>query len=144
MISQDSQSVTISPGGRRDESATETYTRILLAKHIGYPLWRPEPVAIPPECKAEGIHIGDVGIVNEKGLFEFSFNIGLSADHPVNIASALPAWFVPFEDLAYHIVKIDNAFDHPDIRSTSVRAIRPQAEQARYELLPRAVGDQPC
>jgi hypothetical protein len=56
-------------GGHPDESATETYTRILLKRRIGYPLWMPEPHNLPPEYEALGIRIGDVGIVNENGLF---------------------------------------------------------------------------
>ena len=83
-------------GGCRDESATETYTRILLKKRIGYPLWMPEPHNFSPEYEALGIRIGDVGIVNESGLFEFSFNICLPAHDPINAGSRLPPSFVPF------------------------------------------------
>jgi hypothetical protein len=53
----------------------------------------------------------------------------------------LPASFVPF-DLAHEVVRIDNAFaGNTDIRTASVReTIRPQPEQARYELLPLRSG----
>jgi hypothetical protein len=124
------------PGGRPYESATATYTRILLARHIGYPLWTPEPFNIPPEYEAEGIRIGDIGIVNEDGLFEFSFNFCRPADDPINSAFPLPSSFAPFTYAPTQDVQTNGVF-RPKmvIRSGSVQERlvypSPQAEHER-------------
>lgn len=35
--------------------------------------------------RKEGMHIGDVGVINLRGSFEFLFNICHPADHPINV-----------------------------------------------------------
>ncbi|KAF8995329.1 hypothetical protein BDQ17DRAFT_1211610, partial [Cyathus striatus] len=63
----------------------ELYARLLWIKGRGFPLWYPSPEAnLPAEYRKNGIRIGDVGIINSSGQFDFLFNICLAADHPVN------------------------------------------------------------
>ncbi|KAG8216998.1 hypothetical protein J3R82DRAFT_7311 [Butyriboletus roseoflavus] len=48
------------------------------AKHLfvqGYPLWNPNPDSLPPARQSVGLRIGDVGTVDERGRFDFFFNI---------------------------------------------------------------------
>ena len=49
-----------------------------LAKHLfiqGYPLWNPDPDLLPRARQSVGLRIGDVGTVDERGRFDFFFNI---------------------------------------------------------------------
>jgi hypothetical protein len=66
------------PRRGRMERASDVYSRILLTKGIGYPLWIPEP---PPEYETEGVSIGDVGLITFDGRFDILFNIFSSAAH---------------------------------------------------------------
>ncbi|KAE9388140.1 hypothetical protein BT96DRAFT_836725 [Gymnopus androsaceus JB14] len=52
----------------------------------GYPLWRPKDhdPRLPDIYKQDGIHIGDVGILDEFGGFDYLFNVCHPADHPLN------------------------------------------------------------
>jgi hypothetical protein len=77
------------------DSASDAYSRILLARRIGYPLWVPEPSDQPPEYAVRGIHIGDVGIVDSDGQFDFFFNVCLPVEHPINHQA--PPTLVPFK-----------------------------------------------
>jgi hypothetical protein len=64
--------------------ASDVYSRILLAKGIGYPLWIPEP---PPQYEKEGVSIGDVGLITFDGRFDILFNVfSSSADDNENFA----------------------------------------------------------
>ena len=48
------------------------------AKHLfiqGYPLWNPNPNLLPRARQNIGLRIGDVGTVDERGRFDFFFNI---------------------------------------------------------------------
>lgn len=69
-----------------DESfPSEVYSRLLLAKRHGYPLYVPEPDDnLPPEYRSKGTSIGDVGIITPDGSFDFVFNICVPPDDPVN------------------------------------------------------------
>ncbi|KAK7018184.1 hypothetical protein R3P38DRAFT_3274317 [Favolaschia claudopus] len=60
----------------------------------GYPLYEPAPQStLPEEYQEHGVSIGDVGRVTDQGIFEFFFNVFLSANHPININT--PPGFVP-------------------------------------------------
>jgi hypothetical protein len=54
----------------------EVYARLLLTKRLGFPIWNPDPDHnLPEECRQTGIRIGDVGIINRDGSWDFLFNI---------------------------------------------------------------------
>ena len=64
--------------------ASETYTKRLLTKGHGYPLWRPDlDENLPEENKTEGIRIGDLGLIMD-GEFSYLFNICAPAEHDIN------------------------------------------------------------
>ncbi|KAE9396979.1 hypothetical protein BT96DRAFT_798736, partial [Gymnopus androsaceus JB14] len=62
------------------------YARQLMTEKRGYPLWRPQDhdPRLPDIYKQNGVHIGDVGILNEFGGFDYLFNACHPADHPLN------------------------------------------------------------
>ncbi len=53
----------------------QTYTDLLLCKDLGYPLHYPEPCTNALRTGWSGVSIGDVGIINNKGGFDFKFNV---------------------------------------------------------------------
>ncbi|KAJ7931197.1 hypothetical protein B0H13DRAFT_860183 [Mycena leptocephala] len=64
---------------------SQLYSRLLLSKGAGYPLWLPEPYDdLPLEYKERGVSVGDVGVITNDGAFDFIFNICLPRDHPIN------------------------------------------------------------
>ncbi|KIK52187.1 hypothetical protein GYMLUDRAFT_971309 [Collybiopsis luxurians FD-317 M1] len=70
------------------------YVRLLLPKKRGYPLWNPRPVGrIPDAYRANGVSIGDIGIMNEFGDFDYLFNIGLPPNNPNQ--GRVPHDFIP-------------------------------------------------
>ncbi|KAJ6451973.1 hypothetical protein C8R45DRAFT_916444 [Mycena sanguinolenta] len=76
-------------------SECEIYTNQLMRRKRGFPLYIPGPSeSLPEEYRETGIQIGDVGTVTPEGLFDFLFNIYLSADHPINI-NGVPDDFHP-------------------------------------------------
>jgi len=61
------------------------YAEHLSKKGRGPALWIPEPdMNLPPEYREEGVSIGDVGIVEPSGSFDFFFNINKPKEHAVN------------------------------------------------------------
>ncbi|KAJ3852422.1 hypothetical protein EV368DRAFT_16973, partial [Lentinula lateritia] len=73
------------------ETEWEVYARLLLPRKRGYPLWSPKPhQGLPEEYRRVGVRVGDVGILNELGGFDYLFNACLPADHPVNIGRVPP------------------------------------------------------
>ena len=51
------------------------YTDLLLAKDLGYPLYYPEPYENAVQRGWSGVSIGDVGVINNDGGFDFQFNV---------------------------------------------------------------------
>ncbi|KAJ7017402.1 hypothetical protein C8F04DRAFT_468212 [Mycena alexandri] len=97
-VSGDVHNHQVEPGPRRtnvpsisfnivDEtfSQSEIYCNQLLRQKRGFPLYVPDPPQnLPAAYRKKGVAIGDVGRVTPEGIFDFFFNIYLSADHPVN------------------------------------------------------------
>ncbi|KAF9074103.1 hypothetical protein BDP27DRAFT_1196454, partial [Rhodocollybia butyracea] len=78
---------------------SEVYARMLLLRKKGYPLWKPKSdERLPEEYKREGVRIGDVGILNEFGGFDYLFNACLPQDHPVN-EGRVPQGFRQLHDI---------------------------------------------
>lgn len=65
-------------------SDAQIYSRQLLLKRHGYPLWCPEPYGNSAAYRTKGVRIGDVGYVTKDGAFESLFNIRASRDDPIN------------------------------------------------------------
>ncbi|KAJ7438710.1 hypothetical protein B0H11DRAFT_576363 [Mycena galericulata] len=66
-------------------SDSRLYSRLLLPKGHGYPLFHPQPFDdLPLESRRTGTEIGDVGIVTSDGSFDVLFNICRTADDPMN------------------------------------------------------------
>jgi hypothetical protein len=75
--------------------ASEVYTRLLLPKGHGCPIWCPEPDEnLPLPYREGGVRIGDVGRIDPDGGFDPLFNICARADHPIN-ADGVPDGFEP-------------------------------------------------
>lgn len=69
----------------------------LLPKNCGYPLWIPSPSALLPAPNRKlGVSLGDVGVLDPEGGFDYIFNIFHDAAHPINAAAGVPNGFVPF------------------------------------------------
>jgi hypothetical protein len=65
------------------DSPSEHYTRLLLGKCYGYPLWDPQPTENNISYKKDGVRIGDVGFLDQ-GSFNYLFNICASRADPIN------------------------------------------------------------
>ncbi len=79
----------------QSKSSREIYTRLLLQKEHGYPLWIPEPDGRLPEAyRGKGVGIGDVGILRNDGGFDYLFNACMPADDPIN-KGRVPEGFEP-------------------------------------------------
>src|SRR6201996_460434 len=66
-------------------SDSRLYSRLLLPKGHGYPLFRPEPFDdLPVDARRRGTEIGDVGVLTSDGSFDVIFNICRPAEDPLN------------------------------------------------------------
>ncbi|KAJ6568345.1 hypothetical protein DFH09DRAFT_433324 [Mycena vulgaris] len=66
-------------------SASELYSRLLLPRKEGYPLFCPQlSDTLPEPARETGTEIGEVGVVNMYGAFDPIFNILREADDPAN------------------------------------------------------------
>ncbi|PPQ64795.1 hypothetical protein CVT26_002627 [Gymnopilus dilepis] len=86
----------------------ESYCRSLLFAGHGFPMWKPSVTsAAPVEYLLKGVNIGDVGIIDGYGYFQYYFNIFLPAEHPIH-KGCTPREFQPIEpplrpdELIYH------------------------------------------
>ena len=69
-----------------DEAPQNLYAKNLRQPY-GYPLWSPKPKpGLPSSYEEHGLQIGDVGYVNEFGMFEVLFNICFPLDHELHQA----------------------------------------------------------
>ncbi|KAJ7193405.1 hypothetical protein C8J57DRAFT_1159847, partial [Mycena rebaudengoi] len=66
-------------------SDSRLYSRLLLPKGHGYPLFHPQPFDdLSEEARRVGTEIGDVGVMTSNGSFDVIFNICRVADDPIN------------------------------------------------------------
>ncbi|KAJ6614155.1 hypothetical protein B0H10DRAFT_1950941 [Mycena sp. CBHHK59/15] len=94
-------------------SDSEIYTKLLLCKKLGYPLWDPQPASdLPLEYKEHGVRIGDVGYITPNGAFYFIFNICVPPNDPVNSQNGVPDNFEPLAefDERRHVRRSDVMF----------------------------------
>ncbi|KAK7451048.1 hypothetical protein VKT23_012723 [Stygiomarasmius scandens] len=82
----------------------DTYSKHLFRHKHGYALLNPEPSRIGEELEphlealyAEGIRVGDVGLISDSGDFISLFNIFKPSDAPVNTVHGVPHGFQPLE-----------------------------------------------
>ncbi|KIK58562.1 hypothetical protein GYMLUDRAFT_170962 [Collybiopsis luxurians FD-317 M1] len=81
----------------------EVYVRLLLPLKRGFPLWKPKPRDrnLPDIYRQEGVHIGDVVVLNEFGGFDYLFNACHPDDHPLN-ARGVPQNFKQLLEVDYN------------------------------------------
>ena len=88
-----------------EQSACDTYAKLLLPRRHGYPLWLQDPdPGSPLEYRSVGVNIGDVGVITYDGGFDFFFNICHAANDPVNWLG-VPDGFVPLTLKPEDVVK---------------------------------------
>ncbi|KIK94598.1 hypothetical protein PAXRUDRAFT_33442 [Paxillus rubicundulus Ve08.2h10] len=74
---------------------------------------------LPKVCRDEGLRIGDVGIVTERGTFDILFNICLPEEHPLNQRGGVPATFKQVPLSVWDVSKIPQLGLSLDFTSTS-------------------------
>ncbi|KAJ7186014.1 hypothetical protein C8R46DRAFT_982798, partial [Mycena filopes] len=106
-------------------SDSRLYTRLLLPKGHGYPLFHPQPFDdLPLQSRRVGTEIGDLGVVTSDGSFDVIFNICRAADDPLN-RFGVPAGFEQLvrdaEDVAFRA-----QYHRPgsDVSSTDIKKRR--------------------
>ncbi|KAJ7898670.1 hypothetical protein B0H14DRAFT_3564451 [Mycena olivaceomarginata] len=112
-------------------SDSRLYSRLLLTRGHGYPLFHPQPFDdLPLEARKNGTEIGDVGVVTSDGSFDPIFNICRAANDSFN------RFGVPdgFEQLRLHPGDIapKTLFYRPgsDVSSTKISKRRLDLEAA--------------
>ncbi|PBK70212.1 hypothetical protein ARMSODRAFT_956285 [Armillaria solidipes] len=102
-----------------EQHAHVLYTKLLLSRGHGYPLWTPEPdYSLCSAYVGRGICVGDVGIIRDDGGFDFIFNAFLEADDPVH-EGGVPPNFSPLRTESPNPIRTIY-FQHP--RDSSVRS----------------------
>ncbi|KAJ7471386.1 hypothetical protein B0H11DRAFT_2433262, partial [Mycena galericulata] len=114
-------------------SESDTYSSQLLWRGRGFPLYVPGPQeTLPQEYRQRGVTIGDVGSVTPEGIFDFLFNIYLSADNCIN-ANYVPEGFSPLtpdydpRDVVHHGYAAGEY-----VATSSVRKLPDHQPMARY------------
>ncbi|KAK0446196.1 hypothetical protein EV421DRAFT_257364 [Armillaria borealis] len=88
-----------------DQPAHTVYTKLLLRRCHGYPLWIPESDSnLPDVVRNKGVSIGDLGILTDDGGFDFLFNVCAEADDPVN-RGHVPPQFQPLRIRSSHAIR---------------------------------------
>ncbi|KAK0489398.1 hypothetical protein IW261DRAFT_1557885 [Armillaria novae-zelandiae] len=106
----------------KSKSSREIYTRLLLQKEHGYPLWIPEPDERLLEAyRGKGVRVGDVGILRNDRGFDYLFNACKPADDPIN-KGRVPEGFEPI--ISTDVREIETMHKQgSDIRSASVSRV---------------------
>ena len=90
-------------------------------KKHGFPLWVPQPnIILPRSYQRRGVSIGDVGVFNSDGGFDFLFNVCLPAGHPNN-PNELPEGFVCLELSPSDVSEFHAHSSHSHMTSMSVQ-----------------------
>ncbi|PPQ76765.1 hypothetical protein CVT26_000265 [Gymnopilus dilepis] len=99
---------------RQTTGKASSYSRSLLLAGHGFPIWNPSgDLARPPAYLKRGISIGDVGVLDSDGVFEFHFNIYLPPDDPTH-AGTVPPHFQPVEPILQpHEIRYDREYFPP-------------------------------
>ncbi|KAJ7038438.1 hypothetical protein C8F04DRAFT_1089199 [Mycena alexandri] len=120
----------------------QLYTKLLLCKGLGYPLWYPPPIdSLPYAYRQEGVQIGDVGYITPRGAFSFIFNICHGADHPINCHFGVPKGFQQLQLDAHAIERVDVAFQpRSDISTDTVKSRRVSAGADLNSTVPVEAG----
>ncbi len=88
-----------------DPRAHAIYTKLLLRRGHGYPLWIPESDYNLPDVYCDkGVSVGDLGILTDDGGFDFLFNVCAEADDPVN-QGHVPPQFQPLRISSSHAIR---------------------------------------
>ncbi len=120
-----------------EQHAHVLYTKLLLSRGHGYPLWTPElDYSLCLAYVGRGICIGDVGIIRDDGGFDFIFNAFLEADDPVH-EGGVPPNFSPLHTEAPNPIRTIY-FQHP--RDSSVRSSHVSVKSVTLE----ASAEVPC
>ncbi|KAF8837959.1 hypothetical protein BDN67DRAFT_972216 [Paxillus ammoniavirescens] len=128
------------------ERSHDIYARLLIPidSSRGYPLWYPEPDSnLPPSCRDEGLRIGDVGIVTERGIFDVLFNVCLPKDHTLNQRCGVPATFKQVQLSVEDVCKYpsaDNAGRVISTKSIYERNITASVASGNSIVLPAQLG----
>ena len=81
-----------------DQVARNVYARQLLPKKYGYPLYYPEPSDnLPMEYRKRGTGMGDVGIIEPDGSFQYAFNLFARANDTTINYFGVPRGFVEMQ-----------------------------------------------
>ena len=109
-----------------DDSPQNVYAKCL-PNHRGYPLWVPEPSsALPSSYRQDGLQIGDVGFVSQKGTFIVLFNLCYGPKHALH---QRPGVSFNFDRVALdfdHEVDIISSADPPGCVITSPGIAQPK------------------
>ncbi len=120
-----------------EQHAHVLYTKLLLSRGHGYPLWTPEPdYSLCSAYVGRGICVGDVGIIRDDGGFDFIFNAFLEADDPVH-EGGVPPNFSPLRTESPNPIRTIY-FQHP--RDSSVRSSHVSVKSVIVE----ASAEVPC
>ncbi|SJL09903.1 uncharacterized protein ARMOST_13284 [Armillaria ostoyae] len=88
-----------------DPRAHIIYTKLLLRRGHGYPLWIPESdYNLPDVYRDKGVSVGDLGILTDDGGFDFLFNVCAEADDPVH-QGHVPPQFQPLRISSNHAIR---------------------------------------
>ncbi|KAF8550276.1 hypothetical protein OG21DRAFT_1419985 [Imleria badia] len=91
-----------------DETPQNIYGKCL-SNNRGYPLWFPEPsTSLPLSYQQDGLQIGDVGVVDQKGSFDVLFNICHPSQHALHQRHRMILADFKFDPIALDIdVEVD-------------------------------------
>jgi len=95
----------------------EAYSRSLLLSGNGFPVWYPGgDLGKSVEYLQKGLSIGDVGILDREGIFDFWFNIFLPLDDPIH-SHSVPREFQPIQPppISSEIAYLPDYFKRGDV-----------------------------